>query len=175
MLIFTGQQAHSAATEWKFDTIHSNFYFDIDHTYATVRGFFEDYSGTFRFDPNNLKESKIIFKINTKSINTNERKRDNHLRNEEFFDVKKYPLPSEKEGQKSGIKRFLIVSDDAEEPLNHEFKVNVLFTDGSIKEYDLGIFGETGFLVGDKAKEPEKDLNGDYLWPDFRVLTDKCK
>lgn len=112
-LVYTGQQAHSAATEWKFDPIHSNFYFDIDHTYATVRGFFEDYSGTFLFDPDNLKESKIVFKIKTKSINTNERKRDNHLRTEEFFDVKKYPLMTfeSKKIKKAGGNKYLVDGD----------------------------------------------------------------
>ena len=113
LLVFTGQQAHSAATEWKFDTIHSNFYFDIDHTYATVRGFFEDYSGTFHFDPDNPKGSKIVFKIETKSINTNERKRDNHLRNEDFFDVKNYPLITfeSKKITKTGGNKYLVDGD----------------------------------------------------------------
>lgn len=92
LLFIPGRPFQAAAAEWEFDPIHSNFYFEIDHTYATVRGFFEDFSGTFRFAPDNLEESRIIFKVRTKSIDTNQRKRDNHLRTDEFFNVKKYPL-----------------------------------------------------------------------------------
>ena len=92
LAFFAAQQAQAAAPEWKFDTAHSRFYFDIDHTYAKVRGLFEDFSGTFRFDPDNLKESRIDVDIKTKSINTNITKRDNHLRSDDFFAVRKYPV-----------------------------------------------------------------------------------
>ncbi len=110
LLFFSTLQVQAAATEWSFDKKHSNFYFDIEHTYSTVRGFFEDYSGTFHFDSGNLKESKIVFKIETKSINTNERKRDSHLRNEDFFDVKKYPLITfeSKKITKAGGNKYLV-------------------------------------------------------------------
>lgn len=113
-VIFLGSQyAAAAATEWKLDPIHSNFYFDVDHTYATVRGYFKDFSGTFHFDADNLKESKMVFKIKTKSINTNERKRNNHLRTDEFFDVKKYPLITfvSKNIQHAGGDKYLVEGD----------------------------------------------------------------
>lgn len=112
-LFLSGRPVQSAVTEWRLDPIHSNFYFDVNHTYATVRGFFEDYSGSFLFDPDNLEESKMVFKIETKSINTNERKRDNHLRTAEFFDVKKYPLMTfeSKKITKAGGNKFLVDGD----------------------------------------------------------------
>lgn len=90
--LFAGQQAFGAAPEWQFDTAHSSFNFGVKHIYSTVWGHFEDYSGTVLFDPDNLAESKMIFEIEVKSIQTGVGKRDNHLRSEEFFDVKKYPL-----------------------------------------------------------------------------------
>jgi polyisoprenoid-binding protein YceI len=91
-IVLGGQESPAAAPEWEFDTAHSRFYFDIDHIYAKVRGYFEDFSGTFQFVPDNLKESKINIEIKAESINTNIRKRDNHLRTDDFFSVKKYPL-----------------------------------------------------------------------------------
>ncbi|RJR20271.1 MAG: polyisoprenoid-binding protein [Nitrospiraceae bacterium] len=80
------------AAEWQYDTTHTRFYFEIDHTFAKVRGYFEDFSGTFRFDPKNPKDGKIDVEIKVKSINTGVPKRDNHLRSGDFFDVAKYPL-----------------------------------------------------------------------------------
>lgn len=84
--------AQAASPDWDFDTTHSRFYFSIDHIYAKVIGFFEDFSGRVIFDPANLEESVFDIKIETQSINTNIRKRDNHLRSAEFLSVSKYPL-----------------------------------------------------------------------------------
>jgi polyisoprenoid-binding protein YceI len=93
MTIFTAvQKTPAAAQEWDFDTAHSRFYFTVDHIFAKIIGIFEDYSGTFHFDADNLKESVIDIKIKAKSLNTNIRKRDNHLRSDDFFGVSKYPL-----------------------------------------------------------------------------------
>ena len=91
LIIFTGaQSAPAAAQEWDFDTAHSRFYFTVDHIFSKVIGLFEDYSGTFHFDADNLKESMIDIQIKAKSLNTNIRKRDNHLRTDDFFAVSKY-------------------------------------------------------------------------------------
>ena len=87
-----GQQVSAAAAEWKFDTAHSRFYFSVDHIFSKVIGYFEAYSGIFHFDPDNPGNSVIKIEIETNSINTNILKRDNHLRSDDFFSVKKYPL-----------------------------------------------------------------------------------
>jgi polyisoprenoid-binding protein YceI len=84
--------ARAASENWDFDTAHSRFYFIIDHIFSKVIGHFEDFSGTFLFDPDNLKESRMDIEIKAKSINTNIRKRDDHLRTDDFFAVSTYPL-----------------------------------------------------------------------------------
>ena len=92
LIMIAGQQVSAAAPEWEFDTAHSRFYFSINHIFSKVIGHFDDYSGIFRFDPENPGESMIEVEIKTNSINTNIQKRDNHLRSDDFFSVKKYPL-----------------------------------------------------------------------------------
>lgn len=93
IMIFTAaQKAPAAAQAWDFDTAHSGFYFTVEHIFAKIIGFYEDYSGTFRFDADNLEESVIDIQIEATSLNTNIRKRDNHLRSDDFFGVSKYPL-----------------------------------------------------------------------------------
>jgi len=84
--------AFAEAEEWEIDKAHSNIYFDVKHTYVTVRGKFDDFSGTLKFDPDNLALSNVTFEVKTKSINTGIANRDNHLRSEEFFAVNKYPF-----------------------------------------------------------------------------------
>ena len=84
--------AHAAPPAWEIDRDHSSVYFDVRHTYATVRGQFDDFSGTFLFDPTGKEESSCEIKVKVKSINTNIRKRDDHLRSGDFFAAETYPL-----------------------------------------------------------------------------------
>ena len=77
--------------KWEIDKAHSSVYFDVRHTYATVRGQFNDFSGTVNFDPDNLEVGQVMFEVKTKSVNTGIPNRDNHLRSEEFFAIKKFP------------------------------------------------------------------------------------
>ena len=83
--------AQAAPPEWKFDREHSSFFFDIKHIYYVTRGYFEEYDGTFRFDPDNLSQSKIDIVIETESLTTHLRKRDRHVRSDDFMDVRRYP------------------------------------------------------------------------------------
>ena len=83
---------HAAPSEWEIDRAHSGVYFDVRHTYASVRGLFDDFSGKFILDPQNIGASECSIEVKVKSINTNIRKRDDHLRSDEFFAVKQYPL-----------------------------------------------------------------------------------
>ena len=94
--------ALAEAEKWEIDKAHSNIYFDVRHTYATVRGKFEDFSGTLKFDPDNLTLSSVKFEVKTKSINTGISNRDNHLRSEEFFAVNKHPFMT---FQSTGVKQ----------------------------------------------------------------------
>ncbi len=82
----------AAAQQWNLDTVHTNFYFDVKHTYATVRGQFMDFSGDVYFDPENPNKSKFEFVIKVDSVDTKVGKRDTHLRSPDFFDTAKYPL-----------------------------------------------------------------------------------
>ena len=82
----------AAAQQWKIDTVHTNFFFEIKHTFATVRGQFMDFSGDVYFDPAKPGQSKFDFVIKVDSVDTKVGKRDTHLRSPDFFDAAKYPL-----------------------------------------------------------------------------------
>lgn len=85
-------RAYAEIETWDIDKAHSGVYFDIRHTYATVRGQFEEYSGSVKFDPGHLNVGSVEFEVETKSVNTGIPNRDNHLRSDEFFAVNKHPL-----------------------------------------------------------------------------------
>ena len=90
VLIFT-VPAIAAAPKWDLDPAHSGIYFGIDHIYSTTRGYFEDFTGTVMFSPDDLAGSRFDFEVKVNSINTGNSKRDGHLNSGDFFDSKKYP------------------------------------------------------------------------------------
>ncbi len=57
---------------------------------TTAHGSFEKFKGEIKFSKNFL-DSKFAATIQTGSINTNEDKRDEHLRSVDYFNVEKFP------------------------------------------------------------------------------------
>lgn len=75
----------------QIDKSHSSTEFKVRHLTANVRGSFTDFDGSINVDPANPTRGSVTFKIKAASIDTNEPKRDAHLRSEDFFFVEKYP------------------------------------------------------------------------------------
>ena len=81
-----------AADKYVPDMAHTNIGFTVKHmVIATVPGKFGDYTINFIFDEKDLSKSSIKATIKTASINTDNSKRDEHLRSADFFDAEKYP------------------------------------------------------------------------------------
>ena len=57
----------------------------------TVSGTFNGMQGTVKFDTQDLAGSSFSVCINAASVNTGNNRRDKHLKEEEYFDVEKYP------------------------------------------------------------------------------------
>lgn len=77
---------------WNIDTNHSKIGFEVNHFFTPVEGYFKDFEGELKFDPDDLKGSSINFTIQVASIKTNSDRRDNHLKSGDFFNVEKYPV-----------------------------------------------------------------------------------
>ncbi|HZX49402.1 MAG TPA: YceI family protein [Nitrospirota bacterium] len=74
------------------DPDHSSIEFSVVHMVVSkTKGRFTDYKGFVEMDPDGLKIKAIEAVINTASVNTMHEKRDGHLKNEDFFNVEKYP------------------------------------------------------------------------------------
>lgn len=80
------------AAEVQIDKSHTKVEFSVTHlTITDVTGRFDDFSGTGTFDEKTGLLSAMTVKIKTASINTNDEKRDEHLRGTDFFDAGKNP------------------------------------------------------------------------------------
>ncbi len=92
-------------TTFQIDSTHSSIDFSIRHlVIAKVRGRFSTFRGKIDFDDSDITRSVVTAEIDAASINTNDDKRDAHLRAADFLDVEKFPLLTfaSKQIEKSG-------------------------------------------------------------------------
>jgi polyisoprenoid-binding protein YceI len=80
-----------AAETYTFDKGHTTVGFQVRHIVTNVGGKFRDFAGTVQIDRARPENSSVEFTIQAASIDTNEAKRDEHLRSADFFDVANHP------------------------------------------------------------------------------------
>lgn len=81
-----------AQTTWNIDNSHSKIGFNVTHmVVAEVEGGFKDYSGSVISKTDDFNGAEISFTAKVASINTENERRDNHLRSADFFDAEKFP------------------------------------------------------------------------------------
>ena len=77
---------------WDIDPDHSIIEFRVSHMVVSkTSGRFMDYKGFVVMDTDAKTFKAIEATIQATSINTNQEKRDTHLRNSDFLDVKQFP------------------------------------------------------------------------------------
>lgn len=90
-LALTALCAPARAETYQIDPIHSSIGFKVKHLFSKVTGRFAEVSGTIDADPAHPEKSSVEATIEVKSIDTENGKRDAHLKTAEFFDVEKFP------------------------------------------------------------------------------------
>ena len=103
-----------AQSVWEIDPVHSNVQFSIRHMMVSnVRGEFPKLTGTVRADDQDVTRSQVEATIDAASIDTDEAKRDEHLRSPDFLDVAKYPTMAfkSKKIEKAGEGRYKVTGD----------------------------------------------------------------
>ncbi|AEI66185.1 YceI family protein [Corallococcus macrosporus] len=89
---FLSLPALAATTEYELDSTNSVALFSVKHMMVSnVRGTFTKVTGTAHIDEKDLTKSKVEATIDATTVNTNDAKRDEHLRAPDFFDTAKYP------------------------------------------------------------------------------------
>jgi polyisoprenoid-binding protein YceI len=83
-----------AAKTYEIDKNHTSVTFRIRHLFTQVSGRFDKFGGIIEFDPANPQAAKVSGTIDVASVNTNQSKRDEHLRSPDFFDAKQHPTIS---------------------------------------------------------------------------------
>ena len=82
----------TALSTWNIDPAHSAAEFKVRHMMiSNVKGKFSGLSGSLKLDETDYTHSSIEVSIPSASVSTVDDKLDAHLKNEDFFDVKKFP------------------------------------------------------------------------------------
>jgi polyisoprenoid-binding protein YceI len=77
---------------YNVDKAHTNVGFKVKHLMiSNVSGRFDNFSGSFEYDAKTKTLKSLNGVVQVASINTENEKRDKHLRSSDFFDAKNYP------------------------------------------------------------------------------------
>lgn len=102
------------AAKWEIDRAHSAASFAVKHFgVSTVRGSFTNITGTILIDDKNLANSSVDVTIDAATINTQNQRRDEHLKSADFFEVEKYPTITfkSKKVESAGAGRARVTGD----------------------------------------------------------------
>lgn len=181
-----------AQTNWKVDGSHSKLGFSVVHMMVTeTEGKFKVYDGSVDSkSETDFNDAKISFTADVKSINTDDEKRDGHLKSPDFFDAEKFPsitfkATSMKANPKKGataydlegdltikgvtkkVKLFAIAASKvAKDPYGNTkfgFKVN-----GTISRKDFGLVWNAALETGGVAVSDEVTI-------DLKIELNKAK
>ena len=81
-----------AADTYSVDSVHSFIVFRIKHLgVGYAHGRINGPTGSFQFDPASPQSAMFEIQADAAGVDTNNDKRDKHIRSSDFFDVAKYP------------------------------------------------------------------------------------
>ncbi len=138
------------------DIAASNVNFNVSNmAFNTVNGTLGEMKGLVVFNPLELADSKFEVCVDVESIKTGNKKRDEHLLKEDFFDVENYPeicyssssiLKKENYFESKGVLKMKGIEKELVIPFafeNESLKGTI-----EIDRFDFGIGGKGGFMVG---------------------------
>lgn len=159
------------AGTYNVDASHSNVGFKVKHLMiSNVSGKFDKFNGSFEYNETTKKVTSLMGVITVSSVNTQNEKRDGHLKSADFFDATKYPeitfeLDKVKGDYAYGILTIRGVSKDVKLELENNgsiidpwgnTRVGLALT-GKINRVDYGLKYNTaleagGVMIGEKVK-----------------------
>jgi polyisoprenoid-binding protein YceI len=140
--------------------------FVIKNFGINVGGTFAGLTGTITFDPASLATANFTVSVDAKTVDTDTKARDNHLRKAEYFDVEKYPRLSfrstkvtttTKEGYlyMYGVITIKNVSKEISFPFTQTSKDGGILFEGKfdLNRRDFGVGGKSFSMADDLTVE----------------------
>lgn len=158
LMMFISLAANAQTQEWKLDQGHSSINFTIDHlVISEITGKFDSFSMDVKADKVDFSDAIWTVQIEAGSINTDNAKRDEHLKGSDFFNVTKNPtikfVSSKFEKQKSGQYKLYgnLTMNGVTKPIVLDAKLNGVIKDpwggtraglkvsGKLDRYEYGL------------------------------------
>jgi polyisoprenoid-binding protein YceI len=156
--------AQAQTTNWNLDKSHSAVKFGVEHlVISTVEGSFKTFTATVSTpSPTSFEGANIGFNIDVASVNTDDEKRDGHLKTADFFDAAKFSSITFKGSslKKVSGNNYKLTGDltmhGVTKSVTFDVKFNGLAKDpwgnqkagfkitGSVNRKDFGVGAETG-------------------------------
>jgi polyisoprenoid-binding protein YceI len=81
-----------AQSTWTIDKVHSKIGFSVSHMVVSeTEGSFKDYTGSVVSKTDDFSGAEVSFTAKVASIDTENERRDGHLKSADFFDAEKFP------------------------------------------------------------------------------------
>jgi polyisoprenoid-binding protein YceI len=148
-----------AADTYKIDSEHAAVIFRVSHlNVGNAYGRFNDPTGTVVYDKADPSKSTFTFEVKTDNVDTDNDKRDAHLKSPDFFDAKQFPVISFKSTSVKGEGDTLQVTGDLD---LHGVKKSITFPIKKTGETDTGKMGyRTGWEAEIDLKRSEFGMTG---------------
>jgi polyisoprenoid-binding protein YceI len=91
-LLLLVSASFAQTTKWTVDKGHSNVKFTVQHMVVSeVEGYFKTFDGSVESSKTDFSDAKIAFTVEVASVNTDNERRDGHLKSDDFFSAEKFP------------------------------------------------------------------------------------
>jgi polyisoprenoid-binding protein YceI len=145
--------ARAQAMQYELDPEHTTVAFLVDHIgYAKVLGLFRSVRGNYRFDEATATLSELRIEVETASVFSNLRKRDDHLKGPDFFNSGEFPkmVFTASSAKRTGERTFDI--EGQLELLGKSQPMTLKATWNKSAESPIGGFGRKPYLMGVSAR-----------------------
>lgn len=178
------QATVDAVTTYELDASHSNVLFTVSHLLISeVTGSFGEFQASLKASKPDFSDAVATMSIKTASINTDNAKRDEHLRSDDFFLAEKHPEITfvSKSFRKISDKKYVITGDLTMRGITRSVDLDAIYngevTDpwgnvksawkvtGRVNRFDYGLKWNAlmeagGAVVG---QDVEIDINAQFL------------
>jgi polyisoprenoid-binding protein YceI len=157
-LVLAGLGGSVRADEYTVDGVHSTAVFRVSHLgLSWTYGRFKDVSGSFTVDAKNPAATSFELKAKVESLDTDNAKRNEHLKSPDFFNAKQYPSITLKSKSVKSVKGGYEVTGDL---TMHGKTKSVTFTlaGGRTAEFPKGV-QRTGYVGELTIKRSDFGMN----------------
>jgi polyisoprenoid-binding protein YceI len=172
LIVAIGISLSGHTQNWTIDKSHSRLSFSLSHMMVSeAEGSFKDFDAKIVSAKPDFTDAVFSVTINVNSVNTDDAKRDEHLKKPDFFDVEKYPTITFKSTsiKKTGAKTYALTGNLTMHGITKPVKWNLSLggqavhpytkkniagfkLTGKVNRLDFGVGKETGTgMLGDEV------------------------